>query len=326
MNKHKLARAEILKVAGYIPHGRSRGGRSTSIRTDDYWPAQVPANLLAQPVGDCLIWTGQLNRDGYGTGNFPDGMQLAHVQAYAQSRKTRPKPGRSICHLCHRPFCIQPSHLYEGDNKTNSDDRKLRTGNGSVALAFQKQDSVLSAANYRWTTPSTNNNSLLDPDAVDVEHHCEYIIPAGDVNICAICERTEDRSFHRDSGHKRMQPPVTNRNAHSMIKFGKAITELGNGAVLCSNLEVEMNLPKNRAERRRRKRETRKQPDWDKPVLVHQGQGVMRVNDPQPLRIQSDKPFVAPTDGFLVVTVSMAPLRDDTAEVLKKLTRPTEQE
>ena len=111
-----------------------------------------------------------------------------------------------------------------------------------------------------------------------------------------------------------------------MVKFGKAITELSNGTVLCSNLEVEMNLPKNRAERRRRQRETRTQPAWDKPVLIHLDQGIMRVNDPQPLRIKTAKPFVAPTDGLLVVTVSTTPLRDGSAEVLEKQTRPTSQE
>ncbi len=325
MNKHKQARAEILKRAGYIPLGKSKGRTKSAIKVAEYWPAPLPANLLAQPVGDCLIWTGQLNRDGYGTGNFPDGVQLAHLQAYAQSRKARPAPGRTICHMCHRPFCIQPSHLYEGDNQTNSDDRKLRIGNGSMALVLQKHDDVMSAAKYRWASPSPYNDSLLDPDAVDVDHNCEYIIPAGDVPICAICEKPEDLNLHRGSGHKRMQPPDTDRNAHSMVKFGKAITELGNGAVLCSNLEVELNLPKNRAERRRRQRGTMKQPAWGEPLLIHQAQGIVRVNDPQPIRVQTASPFVAPSDGFLVVTVSTTPLKEGSAEVLEQLRRPSSQ-
>ena len=84
MNKHKQTPAKILKRAGYIPLGKLKGRRESAIRVADYWPAPLPANLLAQPGGDCLIWTGQLNRDGYGTGNFPDGVRLAHLQAYAQ--------------------------------------------------------------------------------------------------------------------------------------------------------------------------------------------------------------------------------------------------
>ena len=323
MNKHRQARAEILKGAGYIPLGKSKGRTKSAIKVTDYWPTPLPANLLAQPVGDCLIWTGQLNQDGYGVGNFPDDVKLAHAQAYTQSRRARPGPRRSICHICNRPYCIQPSHLYEGDNKTNSDDRKLRVGKGSMALVFQKHDEVLKAAKYFWDSPSTNKESLLEPDAVDVEHKCEYIIPAGDVRICAICENPEDPNLRRNSGQKRLQPPNTDRNTHSIVKFDKAITDLGNGVVLCSNSEMELNFPRNRAERRRRQRVTKKQPAWDKPVLIHQSQGIVRVNDPRPIEVKMASPFVAPGDGLLVVMVSTTPLRDPSAETLKPLMRPS---
>ncbi len=321
MNKHIQARAEILKEARYIPHGRSRGRTKSSIKADEYWPAPPPANLPVQPTGDCLIWTGRLNGDGYGTGNFPNGVHLAHVQAYAQSRKTNPKLGRSICHLCHRPYCIQPSHLYEGDNKTNSDDRQLRSGKGTMGLVFHKHDDVMRAARYRWPSPSPINDSLLAPDAVEVEHECEYIIPAGDVAICSVCEKPEDPNFHRDSGPKRMQPPDTDRNSVSMVKFGKAVTEIGSGAVLCSNMEVELDLPKNRAERRRRLRQAKKQRAWDGPVLIHQRQGIVRVNDPLPIQVNTAAPFVAPSDGLLVVTVTTSPLDRSEAELLDRLTQ-----
>ena len=308
MNKHIQARAEILKEAAYIPHGRSRGRGKSFIKTDDYWPAPVPSNLIVQPAGDCLIWTGQLNGDGYGTGNFPNGVHLAHVQAYAQSRKKRPTPGRSICHLCHRPFCVQPSHLYEGDNRTNADDRMLRAGKGSVSLVFQKHDELMNAAKYRWPRPSRISDSLLAPDALEVEHECEYIIPAGEVAICSVCEKTENPNFHRDTGAKRMQPPETDRNVVPMVKSSKAVTQIGNGAVLCSNMEVELELPKNRAERRRRLRQTKKQRAGDGPVLIHQTHGIVRVNDPLPIQLKTAAPFIAPSDGLLVVTISTSPV------------------
>ena len=322
MNKHIQARAEILKEAGYIPHGRSRGRTKGSLKSGEYWAAPPPVNLTVQPVGDCLIWTGQLNADGYGTGNFPNGIHLAHVQAYTQSRKKRPKPGCSICHLCHRPYCIQPSHLYEGDNRTNSDDRQLRSGKGTVGLVFQKQGEVMNAAKYRWPSPSPNTHSLLAPDAVEVEHECEYIIPAGDVAICSVCEQPEDPSLRRDAGPKRMQPPDTNRNNVSIVKSSKAVADIGNGAVLTSSMEMELDLPKNRAERRRRLRQARKQRAWDGPVLIHQDQGIVRVNDPLPIHIKTAAPFVAPSDGLLVVTVSTSPVERSEAELLERLTRP----
>ena len=36
----------------------------------------------------------------------------------------------SILHLCHRPFCVQPAHLYEGTAKENSEDRKALNTKG----------------------------------------------------------------------------------------------------------------------------------------------------------------------------------------------------
>ena len=118
-----------------------------------------------------------------------------------------------------------------------------------------------------------------------------------------------------------MQPPDTDRNAVSMVKFGKAVTEIGNGAVLCSNMEMELDLPKNRAERRRRLRQTKKQRPWNGPVLIHQSQGIVRVNDPLPIRVNTAAPFIAPSDGLLVVTVRTSPLERSEAESLERLTR-----
>ena len=118
-----------------------------------------------------------------------------------------------------------------------------------------------------------------------------------------------------------MQPPDTDRNAHLIVKHNKAVTEIGNGAVFCSDMEVELNLPKNRAERRRRLRQTRKQRAWDGPVLIHQSQGIVRVNDALPIRFKSAAPFVAPSDGLLVVTVTTSPVERSEAELLEQLTQ-----
>ena len=204
MNRHKQARATILREAGQIPRGKNTGGRKSKIRTTDYCAAAVPANLLAQPIGDCLIWTGPLNAGGYGTGDFPASVHLAHVQAYTQSRGMRPEEGKAICHLCHRPFCIQPSHLYEGDPQTNADDRRLRRGEGTLSLVFERHDDIEAAARYRWDNEPTDQATLLGPDAVDVEHECQYIVPAGDVNLCAICENPEDPNLRWKPQPKRL--------------------------------------------------------------------------------------------------------------------------
>ena len=82
-------------------------------------------NLQVHPAGDCLIWLWRLNAGGYGTASFPDQERLAHRQAFTQSRRC--PTDLNVLHLCHRPFCVQPSHLYDGSAKENSQDRQVRT-------------------------------------------------------------------------------------------------------------------------------------------------------------------------------------------------------
>ena len=308
MNRHKQARATILREAGRIPQGKKVGGRRSSIRTADYCTAAVPANLPAQPVGDCLIWTGPLNSGGYGTGDFPASIHLAHVQAYTQSRGRKPVQGKSVCHLCHRPFCVQPSHLYEGDAQTNADDRRLRRGGGTLPLVFERYEDIQAAARYRWDGEPRDQDTLIAPSEVEVEHECQYIVPAGDVHICAVCENPEDPTLRWKPEAMRLQPKGASRTSHTVVKTGKTITYMGNGITVQSRVEMEINIPGNRAERRRRKRENDKQAPRDKPVLLGQASGVFKVNSEEPLRITMDTPFITPGPGIIALVGRVVPM------------------
>ena len=57
------------------------------------------------------------------------------------------------------------------------------------------------------------------------------------------------------------------------------------------------------------------------PVLIHQSQGIVRVNDQVPIRVNTAAPFIAPSDGLLVVTVTTSPLERSDAELLERFTR-----
>jgi len=92
------------------------------------------ADLLARTrrVGDCLVWTGVVNRYGYGVlwhegkkwaahrlaytaehGPIPDGLQLDHLCHTASSDC----PGGTTCK--HRA-CVNPAHLEPVSNAVNS--------------------------------------------------------------------------------------------------------------------------------------------------------------------------------------------------------------
>lgn len=70
-------------------------------------------------VGECWIWKGSKNRDGYGQIRrklVPE--QYAHRWAYACLVGTI-SSGLQIDHLCGQPSCIRPSHLEPVSGRTN---------------------------------------------------------------------------------------------------------------------------------------------------------------------------------------------------------------
>ena len=86
MNTHSQSRAIILQAAAILPSTSRRKVNDPTISEQDYAAVPPPLNLQVHPAGDCLIWLCSLNADGYGTGSFPDREQLAHRQAFTQSR------------------------------------------------------------------------------------------------------------------------------------------------------------------------------------------------------------------------------------------------
>lgn len=79
-------------------------------------PERFVGRILLEPVFGCWLWTGLLNRDGYGKFSV-GGWKLAHRVAFATLRGYEPK---QLDHLCRVRCCVNPAHLEEVDNRTNS--------------------------------------------------------------------------------------------------------------------------------------------------------------------------------------------------------------
>ena len=273
MNKHIQNREVTLRSVGRLSGGAKRKSAGLVIAPGDYVAVAPPINLKIQPVGNCMIWLRGLNADGYGHGRFVDGETLAHRQAFRQSRGK--PPAASVLHLCHRPYCIQPSHLYDGDAQDNNDDRRLR---GSAGLDWPlfagKAEIVQRVGRYRWDVTNTEHQPPLVVEAVD--HECEFIAPAMEALVCQVCGRSDALEGSDVSGEPNFQPEADDRNAATIVKHSRSFRTV-DGFSIGSDWRTTHSVPLNRAERRRRDRAAKKSPFRDKPVLL--GSGSFRLSD-----------------------------------------------
>ncbi len=71
-----------------------------------------------EPNSGCWLWTGYLNKGGYGGFKLPSRMHLAHRVAYELLREPIPA-GLDLDHLCRVRSCVNPWHLEPVDRKEN---------------------------------------------------------------------------------------------------------------------------------------------------------------------------------------------------------------
>ena len=163
------------------------------INEQDYLPITIPINLNIAIAGDCLIWIHSLQ----GQEGYPAiGKEQAYGNrvAYKMSRGEDPKD--KALHLCHRPYCIQPSHIYDGNATNNAADQKARQGKWTEADNIRMNEKAEEAAQWKWESPTIRKQQgiLLPimPITECLEH--EFLIPASitrQTRACHICGMLE---------------------------------------------------------------------------------------------------------------------------------------
>lgn len=74
--------------------------------------------------GDCWIFTGHKDEDGYGRLSIEGQRQFAHRYVFFLVHGRYPEPmGR---HACDNPPCCRPDHIIEGTHQDNMDDKQTR--------------------------------------------------------------------------------------------------------------------------------------------------------------------------------------------------------
>lgn len=89
--------------------------------------------------GECHLWTGALNSDGYANFWIDRHYIGAHVYAWMQAHAS-PKPGLVIRHSCRNRHCVNPEHLQIG---TKGDNNRDRARDGTQTRGSHHHSSVL---------------------------------------------------------------------------------------------------------------------------------------------------------------------------------------
>ena len=110
-----------------IMRGMGRGDPETG-----HLPLRKAADPLSRfmamvQTGDgCWIWQGSFRTDGYGQFYMPGRTIGAHRVSFELHAGRPVADGAFVCHTCDVRACVNPQHLYEGNDTTNTADKVSR--------------------------------------------------------------------------------------------------------------------------------------------------------------------------------------------------------
>lgn len=108
-------------------------GTPVQERFDDKW--------TPEPNSGCWLWYGARDRDGYGIFQVSTRNPCrAHRFSYESAKGGVPQ-GLRVLHKCDMPPCVNPDHLFLGDDKANQIDsaRKGRCGSQKITIEQVKE-------------------------------------------------------------------------------------------------------------------------------------------------------------------------------------------
>lgn len=88
-------------------------------------PAERIAEKSKPVASGCVEWIGGKDKDGYGKISINGKPDRAHRVSYAAHHGAIPA-GLFVLHHCDNPPCVNPQHLYAGDQLQNESDKRNR--------------------------------------------------------------------------------------------------------------------------------------------------------------------------------------------------------
>lgn len=81
--------------------------------------------VYPEPNTGCFLWAGRCDSKGYGRLSSRSNHQVAHRQSFEYANGKFDYKFH-VLHTCDNPMCVNPDHLYLGDQKQNNIDRDTR--------------------------------------------------------------------------------------------------------------------------------------------------------------------------------------------------------
>jgi hypothetical protein len=116
---------------------------------------RILENVEIIPESGCWIWMGTTNQSGYGIMSHNGKVKTVHRVSWAVHNEKMIPEGMCVCHKCDVRTCANPSHLFIGSHKDNSQDmsRKGRAKNQNSLRDVCHKGHLLDEANT-YTYPS----------------------------------------------------------------------------------------------------------------------------------------------------------------------------
>ena len=191
------------------PHARqsrrARSRRGEPITSTDCVGIPAPVNAPYFLWGHCMAWKYGLNNEGYGTVTIDGKQQLAHRAVFAQTRGIDLED-KGVNHLCNRPYCVQPSHLYPGTAQDNKDDAQIfnnaELSDAPWILLFPEHPYPKDPLRQRLLESDRYDSAEtwepeVQPPTLPLEeftcpgHDFAITMQGGNSKICRICETSE---------------------------------------------------------------------------------------------------------------------------------------
>ena len=96
--------------------------------------------------GECLIWTGGTNPDGYGVKRIKDKVSGTHRLNWEYANDQKIPKDMLILHTCDNPPCLLPSHLWLGTHEDNM--RDMVDKGRTPRVEFCKRGHNMAEASY----------------------------------------------------------------------------------------------------------------------------------------------------------------------------------